>query len=160
MNSPWSESPAGLFSNVNQGYLNFESSGYVATKEYLGYNTDDGQKDTSSTFYYNSLGEKVTLKPSEQKAIAIVHYTNQSIDNFYGEKFAQQPFDVVNSGETGQARNLKITIPWLMWHKNPNKTIGEDFYTDPDGFSSLNLLTPYMFRVYSLRHNLRFYWKI
>ena len=96
MNSPWSESPAGLFSNVNQGYLNFESSGYVGTKEYLGYNTDDGQKDTSSTFYYNSLGEKVTLKPSEQKAIAIVHYTNQSIDNFYGEKFAQQHFDVVN----------------------------------------------------------------
>ncbi len=143
MNSPWTESPAGLFSNINQGYLNFESSGYVGTKEYLGYNTDGGQRDTSSAFYYNSLGEKITLKPSEQKAIAIVHYTNQSIDNFYGEKFAQQTFDVANSGETGQARNLKITIPWIMWHKNPNKTIGEDFYTDPDGFSSLNLLTPY-----------------
>jgi hypothetical protein len=143
MNIPWTENPAGVFPTSVQGYLNYESSGYVGTKEYLGYNTDSGQKDTSSTFYYNSLGEKITVKPSEQKAIAIVHYTNQSIDNFYGEKFAQEPFDVTNSGDTGQARNLKITIPWLMWHKNPNGTIGEDFYTDPDGFSSLNLLTPY-----------------
>jgi hypothetical protein len=143
MNIPWTENPAGVFPTTVQGYLNYESSGYVGTKEYLGYNTDAGQKDTSSTFYYNSLGEKIIVKPSEQKAIAIVHYTNQSIDNFYGEKFAQEPFDVTNSGNTGQARNLKITIPWLMWHKNPNGTIGEDFYTDPDGFSSLNLLTPY-----------------
>ena len=143
MNIPWTESPAGVFPNAVQGYLNYESSGYVGTKEYLGYNTDSGQKDTSSVFYYNSLCEKITVKPSEQKAIAIVHYTNQSIDNFYGEKLAQEPFDVINSGETGQARNLKITIPWLMWHKNSNATIGEDFYTDPDGFSSLNLLQPY-----------------
>ena len=143
MNIPWTENPAGVFPTTVQGYLNYESSGYVGTKEYLGYNTDAGQKDTSSTFYYNSLGEKIIVKPSEQIAIAIVHYTNQSIDNFYGEKFAQEPFDVTNSGNTGQARNLKITIPWLMWHKNPNGTIGEDFYTDPDGFSSLNLLTPY-----------------
>lgn len=143
MNIPWTESPAGVFPNAVQGYLNYESFGYVGTKEYLGYNTDSGQKDTSSVFYYNSLGEKITVKPSEQKAIAIVHYTNQSIDNFYGEKLAQEPFDVINSGETGQARNLKITIPWLMWHKNSNATIGEDFYTDPDGFSSLNLLQPY-----------------
>ena len=89
MNIPWTESPAGVFPNAVQGYLNYESSGYVGTKEYLGYNTDSGQKDTSSVFYYNSLGEKITVKPSEQKAIAIVHYTNQSIDNFYGEKLAQ-----------------------------------------------------------------------
>jgi hypothetical protein len=50
-----------------------------------------------------------------------------------------QDYDPSNPGNTGQARNFKLSIPWLMWHKNPNGTIGEDFYTDPSGFTSLNL---------------------
>lgn len=33
-----------------------------------------------------------------------------------------------------------------MWHKNPNKTIGETFYIDPPGFDDLDLLTPYYIR--------------
>jgi hypothetical protein len=30
------------------------------------------------------------------------------------------------------ARNFKVTIPWLMWHKSKTKTIGETFYVDPN----------------------------
>jgi hypothetical protein len=139
MNIPWTESPAGLFSNTYQDYNLFKSTGYTNTKEYLGYKTNAGQIDTDSTYYYNSFSEKITVEPVDQKAIAIVHYTNQSIDNFYGEKFAMEDYDPANPGNTGQARNFKITIPWLMWHKNPNATIGEEFYTDPSGFTSQNL---------------------
>jgi hypothetical protein len=135
MNIPWTESPAGVFSNAIQDYNYYSGSTYVGTKEYLGYKTNDGQVDTGSVYFNNSMGDKITVQPSDQKAIAIVHYTNQSIDNFYGEKFAQQEYDPANPGATGQARNLKIGIPWLMWHKNPNKTIGEYFYTDPSGFT-------------------------
>jgi hypothetical protein len=139
MNIPWTESPAGLFSNTYQDYNYFESTGYTGTKEYLGYNNENGQTDTDSTFYYNSLSDKIVVTPSEQKAIAIVHYTNQAIDNFYGEKFATEAYDSTSPGNTGQARNMKISIPWLMWHKNPNKTIGEEFFIDPSGFTQLNL---------------------
>jgi len=136
MNIPWTESPAGVASNTYQDYTNYDSKTYIGTKEYLGYNSNSGQTDTSSTYYYNSFSEKVNLSPSNQKSIAIVHYTNQSIDNFYGEKLAMQPFDSSNAGDTGQARNFKITIPWLMWHKSSNTEIGETFYTDPPGYSS------------------------
>jgi hypothetical protein len=143
MNIPWTESPAGLFSNAYEDYNYFKSTAYTGSKEYFGYNSNTGQEDTDSTFYYNSFSEKIILSPSDQKSIAIVHYTNQAIDNFYGEKFAQEEYDVNNPGGTGQARNFKVSIPWLMWHKNSGATIGEEFYTDPSGFTSLNLFEPH-----------------
>ena len=141
MNVPWSESPAGVFSNTYQNHELYSSVGYLGSKEYLGYNSDSGQIDSDSTYYYNSFSEKVSVLPSEQKAIAIVHYTNQSVDNFYGEKFATRDYDATSPGGTGQARNFKLSIPWLLWHKNINGTIGQDFYVDPSGFTSQNLFT-------------------
>jgi len=140
MNSPWTESPAGLNDSTHQDYNSFGSTGYTGTKEYLGYNSDNGQTDTDGTFYYNSFSERINLSPSNQKAIAVIHYTNQSIDNFYGEKFATESYDSTNPFATGQAANFRLSIPWLMWHKNPNATIGEEFYIDPTGFTSQNLL--------------------
>jgi hypothetical protein len=139
MNIPWTQSPAGVFTNTHLGYDSYTSKKYIGTKEYLGYNSDSGQTDTSSVYYYNSFSEKINLSPSDQKSIAIIHYTNQAIDNYYGEKFALQPYDSSNPGETGQARNFKITIPWLMWHKSTDINIGETFYVDPPGYNSLNL---------------------
>ena len=145
MNIPWTENPAGLFTNVNQGYEEFGSTGYTGTKEYLGYNSNTGQTDTDSTFYYNSFSEKVILSPSDQKSIAIVHYTNQSIDNFYGEKFALTTTDTLFdlSGQTGPARRFRVNIPTLMWHKSLGGTMGQTFYVDPEGFEDLNLFTPH-----------------
>ena len=143
MNIPWTESPSGVFSTLNQDYTTYDSRSYIGTKEYLGYNSNTGQTDTSSTYYYNSFSEKINLSPSDQKSISIVHYTNQAIDNYYGEKFALEPYDSTDAGETGQARNFKITIPTLMWHKSTDGSIGETFYVDPPGYSNLNLFTVY-----------------
>jgi hypothetical protein len=143
MNIPWTESPAGVFNSTYQDFNYYNSKNYTNTKEYLGYNSKTGQEDTSETFYYNSFAEKISVPSVDQKAIAILHYTNQSIDNFYGEKFAFQDYDPANPNNTGQARNFKISLPWLMWHKNPNGTIGEDFYVDPPGFAGLNLFQVY-----------------
>jgi len=146
MNIPWSENPAGL-TNPSLGYPYFGSSSYIGTKEYLGYMSSSGQTFVDenkvvedSVYYYDSFGDKIVVEPKEQKAIAIIHYTNQTIDFFYGEKFALEPFDPSNPDDTiGQARSFKLHIPWLMWHKNPNGVIGEVFYTDPLGFTSKNL---------------------
>ena len=144
MNIPWTESPAGF--TVNDLDFNFfGSTGYTGTKEYLGYNSDSGQVDTDSTYYYNSFSEKVNLSPSDQKSIAIIHYTNNTVDNFYGEKFAQKQRDNSKplSSDTGAARNFNLDIPWLMWHKSTDGVMGETFYTDPEGYDELELFTPY-----------------
>ena len=145
MNIPWTESPAGLFNNLNQDFNYFGSTGYTGTKEYLGYNSDTGQTDTDSTYYYNSFSEKVNLSPSDQKAISIVHYTNQSIDNFYAEKFAMEQVDTnfALNTQTGPGRRFRVSIPTLMWHKSKTGNIGETFYVDPEGFESLNLFQPH-----------------
>jgi hypothetical protein len=141
MNIPWSESPAGLFSSTYEDYTKYGSVSYIGTKEYLGYQEPSGQTDTSQVFYYNSFDEKVVVTPQEQKAIAIIHYTNQDIDNVYGEKFATQPFDPQNpTDNTGLARHFRLTLPTLMWHKSTGDTIGETFWIDPPGY---DLCTPY-----------------
>lgn len=91
-------------------------------------------------YYYNSFSEQIQVLPKEQKAIAIIHYTNQTIDFFYGEKFALEPYDPTNPDDTtGQARNFKLHIPWLMWHKNSECCHGETFWVDPSGFEDQNL---------------------
>ena len=142
MNIPWSETPAGM-TNFNGTYQDFLSRDYLGTKEYYGYQNSSGQTDTSAVTYYNSFGNQIIVTPEEQKVIAIVHYTNNTIVNFFGEKFATEAYDPDNDGATGQARNFRVALPWLMWHKNPNCCEGTVFYIDPPGFDGLDLLTPY-----------------
>jgi hypothetical protein len=88
MNIPWSVNPAGVFSSQYESYNSYGSVSYLGTKEYLGYQTESAQTDTSLVYYYNSFDEQVVVTPKEQKAIGIIHYTNQDIDNVYGEKFS------------------------------------------------------------------------
>ena len=141
MNIPWSENPAGLYSNTYEDYTQYGSVTYIGTKEYLGYQEPSGQTDTSEVYYYNSFDEKIVVKPQAQKAIAIIHYTNQDIDNVYGEKFATQPFDPQNpTDDIGLARHFKLKIPTLMWHKSSGNTIGQTFFIDPAGY---DLCKPY-----------------
>ena len=140
MNIPWSENPAGLNESIYKNYTYFGSTEYLGTKEYLGYASNSGQTDTDSVYFYNSFDEKIVVTPEEQKAIAIIHYTNNTIDYFYGEKFALEPLDPDLAEDTiGQARNFKISIPTIMWHKNPDCCHGQTFWVDPPGFDEFNL---------------------
>jgi hypothetical protein len=132
MNIPWSESPAGLNGSSYKDYTNFGSVNYLGSKEYFGYSNSNGQTDSDSVYYYNSLGDKIIVPGKDQKAIAIVHYTNNTIDFVYGEKFALQPYDPLNETNTvGMARNFRFTIPWLQWHKSTDCCQGQTFYVDP-----------------------------
>ena len=149
MNIPWTESPAGLINTQFEDYTYFGSVDYIGSKEYFGYNSNSGQTfyvngvlsaETTDTYYYNSFDEVIKVEPKEQKAIAIIHYTNQTIDFFYGEKFAMEPYDPSNPQDTtGQARNFKLHIPWIMWHKNPQCCFGDTFWVDPPGFDGKDL---------------------
>jgi len=141
MNIPWSVSPAGVISTLNEDYTKYNSVTYLGSKEYLGYQEISGQTfwvsstltaETTDSYYFNSYQKPVYQYPYEQKAIAIVHYTNNAIDSFYGEKFALRPFDPQTLETTGFARNFKVSIPWLMWHKSTSGKMGEVFYVDPD----------------------------
>ena len=147
MNIPWSETLAGIDSSSYKDFEQFGSVNYLGTKEYLGYMSKSGQTffisnqfsaETTDTYYYNSFDEIIKVEPEEQKGIGIIHYSNQTIDLFYGEKFAFQPYDdSAPYDTTGQARNFKLHLPWLMWHKNPECCLGETFWVDPPGYDNL-----------------------
>ena len=135
MNIPWSVSPAGVFSSQYEDYTKYGSVTYIGTKEYLGYQEPSGQTDNGRVYYYNSFDEEIVVPPAQQKAIGIIHYTNQDIDNVYGEKFSTIPFDPQNpTDDTGLARHFRLTLPTLMWHKSTGSTIGETFWIDPPGY--------------------------
>jgi hypothetical protein len=135
MNIPWSESPAGVYASTYEDFTQYNSATYIGTKEYLGYQEPSGQTDTSQVYYFNSFDEPVLVRPQDQKAIAIIHYTNQDIDNVYGEKFATQPYDPQNpTDDIGLARHFRLNIPTLMWHKSSGDTIGQTFWIDPPGY--------------------------
>jgi hypothetical protein len=141
MNIPWSESPAGINGSIYQDYTGFGSVNYLGSKEYFGYSNSSGQTDSSSVYYYNSLGDQITVPGKDQKTIAIIHYTNNTIDFVYGEKFALQPYDAENTTNTvGMARNFRLHIPTLQWHKSSGECCsGQTFYVDPAGFDEQNL---------------------
>jgi len=140
MNIPWSENLAGMDITSYKSYMDFASAKYMGTKEYLGYQSSSGHTDTDKVYYYNSFNDEVIVTPEEQKAIAIIHYTNNSINFMYGEKFATEPHDTTSSlNTTGEGRNFKLHIPWLMWHKNPECCLGQTFWIDPPGFDTFDL---------------------
>jgi hypothetical protein len=141
MNIPWSVSPAGVIPTLNEDYTKYASVTYLGSKEYFGYYETSGQTfwrnptqsaETTDSYYYNSFDEIIEVEPYEQKAIAIVHYSNNAVDSFYGEKFAMVPYDASSPITTGFARNFKVTIPWLMWHKSNTGLMGEEFFVDPN----------------------------
>jgi len=64
MNSPWTESPAGIFNTTYQDYNFYASSGYCGSKEYFGYNESGGQTDTDRVYYHNSFSEEIIVPPA------------------------------------------------------------------------------------------------
>ena len=129
MNINWTHQVAGVASptaGVFVGVDNYGSSGYCGSKEYFGLESNDGQSFTDQVidFYHQSVvGELFTLThstiqelfyPEDQKCAGFIHYTNNSTTDFYGEKFAMK--DTTMTG-IGEAKNFKLHLPWLMWHK-------------------------------------------
>jgi len=166
MNINWGTAIAGaaLSSNVN----NYGSSGYCGTKEYFGYNSNEGQVFEPSnidsyhtnieggTWYYDSGGNVRVVQPDEQKCIGILHYTNDTTTDFYGEKFSMKDTGYLSTTTIGEARNFKLHLPWLMWHKKHKNgsgsgttgngdeiVLGQTFYVEPShagGYTSYNAL--------------------
>ena len=161
---------AGTNTNTYEGVDEYGSSGYCGTKEYLGYNNYEGQFDStnvpdyygsipilgytpqfSGTFVRDSFGNVRTIVPEDQRCIAILHYTNETISNFYGEKFALMKTGEGGANGVGEMENFKIHMPTLMWHKKKGGNngsgvgtglgdeciIGQTFYVQPPGYENV-----------------------
>ena len=110
MNNVWCENLAGMTgltapSPVYEDYTKFGSYQYLGTKnpylEYLCVSTAD-------TLSFNCNGPGFSYPDDVSKSISIIHYTNNTISNLYGEFLF---IDTTNS------KTLKIYLPTLMYHR-------------------------------------------
>lgn len=115
MNNVWCEDLAGITgltsTNLYENYTKFGSYDYLGTKnpyfEYLCTTTG-----ATSTFQCN--GPSSSYPDDVTKAISILHYTNNTISNLYGEFLY---IDTTNN------KTVRITLPDLMYHRT-NYTTG------------------------------------
>jgi hypothetical protein len=121
MSNVWDENMAGQFADNLNTYHNhqlFGSEQYIGTKLLLGYKepvTIDIPTDQLSVSFMDNF----------QKGISILHYTNSTISNFYGEFFHIDE-------ENGKLLNLDVPV---MWHRRnegteSGTTMGMRFVSD------------------------------
>jgi len=102
-NNVWCEELAGISATTYEGYESFGSIDYIGQKQYLGYPC----VCTSATSI-NICGDQSSISDDVNKVIGIIHYTNNTISNFYGEFFYI---------DTTADKILKIDFPTLMWER-------------------------------------------
>jgi len=155
LNTVWSDRPIG--GNTDDEILSgYTSNQYISTKQLLGYtktgqtfNNFTGGTITGTTFK-NSFGDLVEVSPSEQRCIAIIHYSELGDITNDPERFFKYD-DYISSltGTTGESITLfgdldtedrdynksdndyfEVYIPFINYHRNTGTTLGALFTMD------------------------------
>lgn len=143
LNVVWGKKPIGIKatdsgSNATRDLTGYTSNKYIGVKEYLGYGTSSGQTYNTGTTYNNSYGESITLLPEEQKAIAIVHYSEVGdIVNDPNRFFKYDDYISTNSDTTvatdyngnyiSDNSYFQVHIPFLLYHRSDSALSGATF---------------------------------
>jgi hypothetical protein len=107
MNNIWCEDLAGITGTTYEGHEYFGSYQYLGAKNpYFEYECV-GSGDTGNPC------DGVSVLDSVRKSISLIHYTNNTVSNFYGEYFF---IDNANN------KTVKLHYPTLMYHRRPSAT--------------------------------------
>lgn len=87
--------------NGDKSYLNFNTSGYTGIISYI-------QNQQKYNDDYNFI-----------KKLGVIHYTNNSVSNTYGEGFYGDPLNPQHATDIPT-----LDIPTIMWHKSTGTTLG------------------------------------
>jgi hypothetical protein len=114
MNNVWCENIAGITgltsTNLYEDYTKFGSFNFLGQKQPY-FNIDCESDPTVGPATCDGVG--LSYLDDVSKSISIIHYTNNTISNLYGEYF----YTDVNSN-----KYLKVTIPDLMYHRISGST--------------------------------------
>jgi hypothetical protein len=141
----WTDEPAGLDTLSDDEYISgYTGSQFASLKEYLGYTSNTGQTFTNTTggtisnptSYTNTFGEKVDVKPTNQRAIAVIHFSElgdiiNDPERFfkYDDYIAHGTIDnqTLYGEQISDAEYFEVYIPFLLYHRNTGSTIGALF---------------------------------
>jgi hypothetical protein len=117
MNNVWCETLAGVTglstTNLYEDFTKYGSYPYLGTKNpYLGYLCKT-TATTETALAFSCSGPGESYLDDVSKSISILHYTNNTISNLYGEFFYT---DAANN------KNLSINLPDLMYHRRQGST--------------------------------------
>ena len=117
MNNVWCETLAGVTglstTNLYEDYTKYGSYAYLGTKNpYLGYLCET-TASTENALASSCSGLGDSYSDDVSKSISILHYTNNTISNLYGEFFYT---DAANN------KYLSIDLPDLMYHRRQGST--------------------------------------
>jgi hypothetical protein len=114
MNNIWCENIAGITgltsTNLYEDYTKFGSYNFLGQKQPY-FEIDCESDPTTGVQTCDGIG--LSYLDDVNKSISIVHYTNNTISNLYGEYF----YTDLNSG-----KYLNITLPDLMYHRRAGAT--------------------------------------
>ena len=118
LSTVWDKNPIGL-SNI------YTSNAYVGVKNLLGYSSSSGQTYNTGTTIYDTTGTAVTISPEEQKAIAILHYTQSGTTGDPYRFFKYDDYICIDN-TTGQT-SFNVTLTSIMYHRLTGATSGATF---------------------------------
>lgn len=131
----WDKKPIGLGSS-DRDLTGYTSNKYVGIKEFFGYKTSSGQTVNTGNTISNTMDELITIVPEEQKAIAILHYSENGDTTVDPDRFFK--YDDYISTYTGitspnivsDLEYFQVYIPFILYHRNVGTTLGALFYMD------------------------------
>lgn len=114
MSNVWCENLAGVTglttTNLYEDFTKFGSYRYLGTKNpYMEYICES----SATTLSFNCNGPGNSYPDDVTKSISIIHYTNNTISNLYGEFFYT---------DTASGKYLKLFLPDLMYHRRVGTT--------------------------------------
>jgi len=153
LNIVWGQKPiGGDYNGLDESLSGYTSNQFISTKNYLGYTTTGqtfsnftGGTITGTTFK-NSFNELIEVLPTEQRTIAIIHYSELGdLRNDPERFFKYDDYISHKTGTTGDDLSLvtnedgddisdteyfEIYIPFIYYHRNTTDTFGAKFTMD------------------------------
>jgi hypothetical protein len=162
LNVVWDKKPIGgdyPTGDLDESLIGYTSNQYISTKELLGY-TSTGQTFSDltgttisgftstaiGTGFKNSFNELIGVKPSEQRTIAIVHYSELGdlrndperffkYDDYISHKTGTTGSDISlvddeNDSPLSDNNYFEIYIPFIYYHRNIGTIMGAKFHMD------------------------------
>lgn len=146
----WTQRPAGLDVGVdpfNEALSGYTGAQFASLKQYLGYTTSSGQTFTNltggtishPTSYSNSFGEKIDVKPEDQRCIAVIHYSElgdvlndperfYKYDDYIGSSTTAEYYTNDSDDLVSDVEHFEVYIPFIFYHRNTGTTIGATFH--------------------------------
>lgn len=143
----WTQKPAGLDAS-DEALSGYTGTQFASLKEYLGY-TSTGQTFTNltggtisnPTSYTNSFGERIDVKPEDQRCIAVIHYSELGdivndperffkYDDYIGSETDEEYYTYDPDDLVSDVNHFEVYIPFIFYHRNTGTTIGAKFVMD------------------------------